>query len=182
MTTEQLLREALRKIKYEAVSLADAQVIALEVLSHPSSSSGEVVAWELHAIKFANGKKLTYEKPENLPSYLGARALVYADATPPASQPQADHLRDAAKMVAQAAWQPIETAPENMTGVVVVRWKDSEGNEQHDFDYTEDGCWMKWHEHAEHVQMIGGHGVSYTPPYTHFMEIPPCINGLEVKP
>ena len=38
MTTEQLLREALRKIKHEAASLADAQVIALEALSHPAAA------------------------------------------------------------------------------------------------------------------------------------------------
>lgn len=39
MTTEnQLLREALRKIKYEAVSLGDAQVIALEALTQPAQA------------------------------------------------------------------------------------------------------------------------------------------------
>jgi hypothetical protein len=45
MTTEaKLLREALRKIKHEAVSLADAQVIALEALSAPAQpESGEAV-------------------------------------------------------------------------------------------------------------------------------------------
>lgn len=44
------LREALRRVKYEAVSLADAQVIALEALTQPASqeqaqqpSGGEVV-------------------------------------------------------------------------------------------------------------------------------------------
>ena len=46
----------------------------------------EPVAWEQYAIKFAKGKKLTYEKPKNLPSYIGVRALVYADTTPPAAQ------------------------------------------------------------------------------------------------
>jgi hypothetical protein len=72
------------------------------------------------------------------------------------------------------AWIPIESAPENMRECVVVRWTDSDGNEQHEFDYTEDGCWVKWHEHAEHVEMIGGHGVSYTPPYEHYMPLPPA--------
>lgn len=33
MNTESKLREALRRVKYEAVSLADAQVIALEALA-----------------------------------------------------------------------------------------------------------------------------------------------------
>jgi hypothetical protein len=48
----------------------------------------EPVAWEQYAIKFAKGKKLTYEKPKNLPSYIGVRALVYADTTPPAAPVQ----------------------------------------------------------------------------------------------
>jgi hypothetical protein len=47
MTTEQLLREALRKIKHEAVSLADAQVIALDALSAPAQpASGEAVEFD----------------------------------------------------------------------------------------------------------------------------------------
>ena len=71
-------------------------------------------------------------------------------------------------------WQSIETAPEDMDRCVVVRWKDSEGNEQHDLDYTEDGTWRHWHDRAEHVEMIGGHGVSYTPPYRHWMPLPPA--------
>jgi hypothetical protein len=43
--TEQLLREALHKIKHEAVSLADAQVIALEALTQPAQAAegGEAV-------------------------------------------------------------------------------------------------------------------------------------------
>ena len=69
-------------------------------------------------------------------------------------------------------WQPIETAPQDMTECVVVRWVDGDGQEHQDFDYTEDGCWVGWHEHAEHVEMIGGHGVSYTPPYQHYMPLP----------
>jgi hypothetical protein len=44
----------------------------------------EPVAWEIHAVKFANGKELVYKKPENLPSYIKARALVYLDSTHPA--------------------------------------------------------------------------------------------------
>lgn len=69
-------------------------------------------------------------------------------------------------------WQPIETAPQDMTECVVVRWVDSEGQEHQDFDYKEDGCWMRWHDHAAHVEVIGGHGVSYTPPYQHYMPLP----------
>jgi hypothetical protein len=69
-------------------------------------------------------------------------------------------------------WQPIGTAPENMAEMVIVYWIDREGEKHHDFDYTEDGCWMQWHSHAEHVEIIGGNGVSYTPPYTHWMPLP----------
>lgn len=74
-------------------------------------------------------------------------------------------------------WMPIETAPENTDAPVVVGWVDAEGKEQHCFDYTEDGCWMEWHEHAEHVHMIGGHGVSWTPPYTHWLPLPPMTKA-----
>jgi hypothetical protein len=74
--------------------------------------------------------------------------------------------------VVPAGWLPIETAPENMTTPAAVRWIDSDGHEQHDLDQTEDGCWVGWHDHAEHVEVIGGHGVSYTPPYTHWMPLP----------
>lgn len=71
-------------------------------------------------------------------------------------------------------WMPIETAPEGQ--MVVVGWldpEDAEHPERHDFDLLEDGCWQQWHEHAEHVEIIGGHGVSYTPPYTVWMPLPP---------
>jgi hypothetical protein len=36
---------------------------------------GEPVAWEVFALKFANGTILQYGKPENLPKYLGCRPL-----------------------------------------------------------------------------------------------------------
>lgn len=78
----------------------------------------------------------------------------------------------------QGGWMPISEAAENMDRQVVVRWVDSEGYEHMQFDYTEDGCWMEWHNHAEHVEIIGGHGVSYTPPYTHFFPLPP-VPGQE---
>ena len=60
--------------------------------------------------------------------------------------------------------------------MVVVGWldkEDTETPERHDFDFLEDGCWQRWHDHAEHVQVIGGHGVSYTAPYTVWMPLPP---------
>ena len=71
-----------------------------------------------------------------------------------------------------AGWRGIETAPDTMTGTVVVRWVNSDGEECRELDYKEDGCWIGWHEHAEHVEIIGGHGVSYTPPYTGWMPLP----------
>ena len=69
---------------------------------------------------------------------------------------------------------PIATAPEGQ--MVVVGWldpEDPEHPERHDFDLLEEDCWQKWHEHAEHVEIIGGHGVSYTPPYTVWMPVSP---------
>lgn len=71
-------------------------------------------------------------------------------------------------------WMPIATAPEGQ--MVVVGWldpEDAEHPERHDFDLLEDGCWQQWHERAEHVEVIGGHGVSYTPPYTVWMPVNP---------
>lgn len=70
-------------------------------------------------------------------------------------------------------WQPIETAPENTGGLAVVRWVDDDGQEHIELDCTEDGCWIGWHDHAEHVEIIGGHGVSYTPPYTQWLPLSP---------
>ena len=189
-----MLREALR----DAVTLFACRCTdstarlwfhrAQEALSHPAAAkdaegSGEVVAWELHAIKFANGKKLTYEKPENLPSYLGARALVYADSTPPASQPQA-----------LGTWQPIETAPRGSG-------EDGPGN-VNDPDYveppilllcTQEGQrvgYYDWYYHPGYGRGADQHespwrcaegGQAYKP--THWMPLPPPprINGLEVK-
>lgn len=84
----------------------------------------------------------------------------------------ADELERLRAQVAPA-WRPIDEAPENTPRPVVVGWVDAEGQEQTCFDFTEDGCWSEWHDHAEHVEVIGGHGVSYTPPYTHFLEVPP---------
>jgi hypothetical protein len=69
------------------------------------------------------------------------------------------------------SWQPIETAPLNTSQLVAVMWKNRDGDLCHDLDHTEDGCWIKWHEHAEHTEIVGGHGVSYTPPYTHWMSL-----------
>ena len=79
-----------------------------------------------------------------------------------------------AQAVNAPEWLPIESAPDDMTECVVVRWVNSEGEECRELDYKDGGCWMGWHEHAEHAEIIGGHGVSYTPPYEHYMSVPPA--------
>lgn len=70
-----------------------------------------------------------------------------------------------------AGWRPISEAPEGK--LIVAGWIDSEGQEWHDFDYLEDGTWMHWQDHYDHVTAIGGHGVKEQAPYTHFMDIAP---------
>jgi hypothetical protein len=77
-----------------------------------------------------------------------------------------------AQVAAPDGWQPIETAPADMTEPVVVRWINEDGNEMREFDYTEDGCWMQWHDHVDHARMVGGHGVREKPPYQHWMPLP----------
>lgn len=99
---------------------------------------------------------------EKILDNLGEQRLRHTDVLPWESKP------------APEGWQPIATAPKDMDQPVVVRWMDSDGPICHDLDYTEDGCWQKWNDHAEHVHIIGGHGVSYTPPYTHWMQLPPA--------
>jgi len=106
-----------------------------------------------------------------------AQLLCLADAADhPAVKSQLEHVYRRGFIDGQIAaapqWQPIETAPDNMTNPVAVRWLNREGEESREFDYKEDGCWMGWHDHAEHVEMIGGHGVSYAPPYEHWMPLP----------
>lgn len=94
-------------------------------------------------------------------------------------QKEADQLRSAIESKLREVqavpewWNPIRTAPENSNGLVAVQWVDRDGVLIRDLDYTEDGCWMVWHNNAERVEIIGGHGVSYTPPYTHWMPLPP---------
>jgi hypothetical protein len=77
------------------------------------------------------------------------------------------------------SWQPIETAPEN--ALVVVGWRDGhdpdEPNpERHDFDWKEDGCWMRHHDNREHAEMVAPPGSTLPPeraPYTHWLAVPP---------
>ena len=58
-----------------------------QALAQQEQPAQEAVAYELEAVKFANGKKLVYQKPENLASYIKVRTLVYADADPAPTQP-----------------------------------------------------------------------------------------------
>lgn len=81
----------------------------------------------------------------------------------------------------QDGWQPIATAPDDT--LVVVAWWESDETRHHDFDWLEDGCWHQWHDHAEHVEVIGGHGVSYTAPYTHWLPLPAIpYSSVPVQP
>jgi len=91
----------------------------------------------------------------------------------------ADLERELEAVRKDAEWRSIDTAPDSMSEVVVVRFVNSDGEECHEFDYKEDGCWIRWHEHAEHVEVIGGHGVSYTPPYVHWMPLPPAPDAAK---
>ena len=53
-----------------------------QALAQQEQPAQEAVAYELEAVKFANGKKLVYQKPKNLASYIKVRTLVYADTAP----------------------------------------------------------------------------------------------------
>lgn len=81
------------------------------------------------------------------------------------------HARTPARDLTE--WQPIATAPEGK--LVVVCWRDDDGNEMHDFDYFEDGAWMKWSEHYEWAYSVapaGSHMPRERAPYTHWIGLP----------
>jgi hypothetical protein len=119
---------------------------------------------------------------EKLADILSRTAVALRGPEPPLTRWSWHDLPELAAAAKSTAWQPIETAPEDMTELVVVRWVDREGQEQHEFDYREDGCWMGWHDHAEHVQMIGGHGVSEAPPYEQWLQLPPPAKNPGMEP
>lgn len=112
--TEQLLREALHKIKYEAVSLADAQVIALEALTQPAQA-GEAAAlvplathsrltmgpapWTstrvpLDAWDLSRAVYGTSTEDDEKRLYRSLQGAIYKLTTPPASQEQAAQAWD----------------------------------------------------------------------------------------
>ena len=74
-------------------------------------------------------------------------------------------------------WQPIKTAPEGV--LVVVGWLDDEDHEhpeRHEFDYKEEGAWEKHEDLYQEFCAVappGSRGPKATPPYTHWLEIPP---------
>jgi len=124
-------------------------------------SGGEVVAWmydfAIDGEVLRNWTTSDYSEIEShKPQVLNVRPLTLATTKP---EPM--------------TWQPIETAPENTGGLAVVRWVDDDGQEHIELDCAEDGCWIGWHDRAEHVEIIGGHGVSYTPPYTQWLLLSP---------
>ena len=145
MTKDEVLNLALEALKTERDNYLEYDandgapeyiyeaITALEFLI-AKQRHDKTVAWEQYAIKFATGKKLTYEKPENLPSYIGVRALVYADAILPAAQ-----QKETVKLRRGDTLRCIETDElctvwaTSTTGKTMVRWG---GN---DFmDYTAD--------------------------------------------
>lgn len=77
--------------------------------------------------------------------------------------------RAARKLASAPDWNPIDTAPPRE--VVAVYWVDREGEERHDLDFWDEGVWSGWHDHAEHTEIIGGHGVPYAAPYTHWKRL-----------
>ncbi|WP_322083960.1 hypothetical protein [Burkholderia sp. BCC1972] len=80
----------------------------------------------------------------------------------------------AARLIAPGTdqWQPISSAPDNV--LVVVFWLDSEDEknpERYDFDYIEEGGWVKWNDHyewAHSVALAGSRLPREQPPYTHW--------------
>ncbi len=78
MTTLQEAAQAAMKYIRSTADYKAGHPVAIEAaedLSDALAQQGEPVAYEVDATKFANGKQLTYDKPENLPSYLTYRPL-----------------------------------------------------------------------------------------------------------
>lgn len=74
-------------------------------------------------------------------------------------------------------WLPIESAPEKTP--LIVGWHDMDdvdNPDRHCFDYKEDGVWWKHEEMYEDFLSAappGSRGPKETPPYTHWLAIPP---------
>lgn len=82
----------------------------------------------------------------------------------------------AAALRAAPEWQPIDTAPEGR--LVVVGWLDSEDShypENYEFDYLEDGLWVKHEDCVEHADAVAPPGSKLPkeqPPYQWWMDLP----------
>lgn len=138
------------------VCVGSEDCVTLTRATTATSAGGEPVATVFTMEALAPGGGVKYHATVHKP--LPAGTKLYLHPSPPEG------------MV--GGWQDIATAPEGQ--MVVVGWldhEDTEHPERHDFDMLEDGCWQQWHERAEHVEVIGGHGVSYTPPYTVWMPV-----------
>lgn len=83
-------------------------------------------------------------------------------------------------------WQPISTAPEGE--LVVVGWLDPEDEtnpERHDFDFREDGVWVKHADNYEHFICVappGSRGPREEAPYTHWSKIQPIPRPPAIEP
>jgi len=150
--TEQLLREALHKIKHEAVSLADAQVIALEALTQ-TAQAGEAVPWVRHdldsmvkaferVIEAHASRACPFHNPIDADASLALRYLKgyvpymkWLATTPPASQEQAQQPSEHASFMrqfddARANIAAISAAMEQQpSGGEVVAWRDLKNGE-----------------------------------------------------
>jgi len=78
-----------------------------------------------------------------------------------------------------AGWRPINEAPEGR--LCVVGWldaEDSESPERHEFDYIENGCWVKHAELVEYAEAVAPAGSGMPPrdaPYRWFIEVPAML-------
>lgn len=151
---------------------AAARAIEAEVL-RINGVGGEAVAWLYtlfgHSGEIANREASTVNWDERYQPF-GRPGIDFHEDGVVRKEPLYTQPQQAAPGAVLEGWQPIETA-ENDSDLVAVFWLNSDGEEMHDLDYTEDGCWVKWHDYAEHVEIIGGHGVSYTAPYTHWKHL-----------
>jgi len=80
-------------------------------------------------------------------------------------------------------WKPIESAPEGK--LLVVGWRDSEDHEnpeRHDFDYKEDGVWVKHDDFYQEFCSVappGSRGPRETAPYQYYCEVMPLPSPPE---
>lgn len=82
-------------------------------------------------------------------------------------------------------WRPITEAPADR--LCVVAWNDHDDPdhpERHDFDYIEDGRWLRHDENVEHAESVAPTGSQMPqrdPPYQWFIELPDVPAALSVQ-